>query len=165
MRKNDRRVKRLEADFAGRAKQSEKDRESLIESEGWLYRFVDIYRLTADCGEGRNKEYLSGSVSLAELARRAGVEPCGKDDGSEWLLSDSEYREDLLEEEECEAKGWQLFLVDADDIGSRQAWYERIGGKFRFVSEWGCFRDMTPEQIKEFDRRRKRPRTEFSEFF
>lgn len=136
MRKNYSRVKQLEAAFAGRAAQSEKGWENVIASEGWAYRLEDVYRLTAHCKEGRNKEYLSGSVSLAELARRAGVEPCGKSTGED--VTDEDYREMLLEEEECEAKGWECHFVDGD-VNKRLAWYDkRPDGSLSFVSELRC---------------------------
>ena len=152
MRKNYNRVKQLEAAFAGRAAQGENGRESAFASEGWAYRSEDVCRLTTHWKEGRNKEYLSGEVSLAELARRAGVEPCGKSTGEE--LTDEDCREMLLEEEECEAKGWTCNFVDGD-VNKRLAWFAWVDGKFTLVSELRMFEGWMPEQIEEFERRQQ----------
>ncbi|RXK89059.1 hypothetical protein EST62_00515 [Chlorobaculum sp. 24CR] len=147
MRKNDNRVKQLETALRSRA--TRQPQILTIASEGWAYRLVDIYRLT-DCPyEGRNKEYLGG-VSLAELARRAGVEPYGKLTGDE--MTDEDYREILLEEEECEAKGWVCAPVG--DF-SFFAWFAWIDGKFTRVAELRCLEGLTPEQNAELERRER----------
>ena len=154
----ERRVKGLEGEAAKRGQDGRRDecRRSGIVSEGWAYRFEDVVRLTQLCEEGRNKEYLSGSVSLAELARRAGVEPYGKPTGEE--LDDEDYREMLLEEDECEAKGWTFAPVDDDDWDGPWAWLARVDGKFTRVAELRMFDGWEPDRIEEFWRRQRRSR-------
>lgn len=134
---------------AKKAREKAEQKKAVIISEGWAFRLEDVLRLTEHWRDGRNKDYLRGDVSIAELARQAGIEPYGKPLGGE--VTDQEYREMLLEDEECEAKGWTLCFVD-DDFHKRMAWYEWQGDKRVLVSELSFLKGFTPEQLAEMER-------------
>lgn len=153
MRQTERRLRKLEAAFAEREAGQEDQGESAIDSEGNLYSLKDVVSLTHHWKDGRNKEYLRGEVSIAELAIRAGIEPCGTPLGDE--VTDQEYREMLLEDEEFEAKGWTLCFVDGD-VNRRMAWYAWQENKWTLVSEVGLLKDWTPEKIAELEKKMRR---------